>query len=63
MPFIEGKIAEANQRTGRIGTPEISTGKELGNYKVKVYLNSITAENLPERRIYFNGGYILIGKK
>ncbi len=63
MPFIEGQIAEANQRTGRIGTPEISTEKELGNYKVKVYLNSITAENLRERRIYFNGGYILIGKK
>lgn len=62
-PFIREQIQINANKTGRMEVPELTTERNLGNYKVKVFFSTIRREQTTHEQIAFNGGYILIKEK
>lgn len=62
-PFISEQIRVHTNKTGRLEVPELTTERDLGNYKVKVFFSTIRREQTNREQILFNGGYILIKEK
>ena len=63
LPFLKSAFEVRRGRQNRVSAEELSHGFDLGNYHIKIFLNSLNKDQLQEDRYHFNEGLVLIRRK